>query len=38
MYFGGYVTAAGTWAATGYNSGAPSTLTAYAYCLRPFAK
>jgi hypothetical protein len=38
MYFGGYVTAAGTWAATGYNSGPPSTLTAYAYCLRPFAK
>ncbi len=38
MYFGGYVTSAGTWAATGYNSGAPSTLTAYAYCLRPFNK
>lgn len=38
MYFGGYVTGAGTWAATAYNSGAPTTLTAYAYCLRPFNK
>ena len=38
MSFGGYVTTAGTWAATAYNSGAPSTLTAYAYCIRPFKK
>lgn len=38
MYFGGYVTSGGTWAATGFNSGAPDTLTAYAYCIRPFNK
>jgi hypothetical protein len=38
FYFGGYVTTGGTWAATGYNSGAPTTLTAYAYCIRPFNK
>lgn len=38
MYFGGYVTTGGTWAATAYNSGASSTLTAYAYCIRPFKK
>ncbi len=36
--FGGYVTSGGTWATTAYNSGAPSTLTAYAYCIRPFKK
>jgi len=38
MYFGGYVTNAGTWAATGFNSGPATTLTAYAYCIRPFDK
>ena len=36
--FGGYVTTGGTWATTAYNKGAPSTLTAYAYCIRPFNK
>ena len=29
MYFGGYFTSGGTWAATAYNSGPPTTLTAY---------
>jgi hypothetical protein len=40
MWFGGYITSAGTWAATAYNSStaATATLTAYAYCLRPFKK
>ncbi len=39
MYFGGYVTTAGAWATTAYNNGtAPQTLTAYAYCIRPFKK
>ena len=38
MYFGGYFTPGGAWAATAYNSGPPTTLTAYQYCLRPFAK
>ncbi len=38
MYFGGYFTSAGAWAATAFNSGAPATLTAYSYCLRPYSK
>jgi hypothetical protein len=38
MYFGGYFTTAGTWAATAFNSGPATTLTAYMYCLRPFNK
>jgi hypothetical protein len=38
MYFGGYFTSKGAWAATAYNSGAPTTLTAHLYCLRPFSK
>ncbi len=38
MYFGGYATTGRTWAATGYNGGPATTLTAYAYCIRPFKK
>lgn len=39
MSFGGYVTTAGTWSTTAYNNGtAAQTLTAYAYCIRPFKK
>ena len=39
MSFGGYVTTAGTWAATAHNKGPnAATLTAYAYCIRPFKK
>ena len=38
MYFGGYFTSSGAWAASGYNSGPPTSLTAYVYCLRPFKK
>ncbi|CAN5504021.1 hypothetical protein BH20ACT15_BH20ACT15_11390 [soil metagenome] len=37
-YFGGYFTSSGAWAATAYNSGAPTTLNSYLYCLRPFSK
>jgi hypothetical protein len=33
-FMGAGFTAGGTWSATGYNSGAPTTLTATAYCLR----
>lgn len=38
MYFGGYFTTAGTWAATAFNSGPPATLNAHLYCLKPFKK
>ena len=38
MYFGGYFTSKGAWAATAFNSGPPTTLTAHMYCLRPFNK
>jgi hypothetical protein len=33
-FMGAGITPEGTWAATGYNTGAPATLTAYGYCLR----
>lgn len=38
MYFGGYFTTAGTWAATAFNEGPATTLEAYMYCIRPFNK
>lgn len=38
MYFGGYFTTSGTWAATAYNEGPPTSLTAHLYCIRPFKK
>lgn len=33
-FMGAGITDAGTWSATGFNTGAPATLTAYGYCLR----
>lgn len=33
-FMGAGINDGGTWSATGYNTGAPATLTAYAYCLR----
>jgi hypothetical protein len=38
MYFGGYFTSGGTWAATAFNEGPPTTLEANMYCIRPFSK